>query len=393
MKDYHVRSDCRLCRGPISEVLRLPNTPLANELSPSADFVQDVFPLFLSRCDSCGHVQLPVVVSPDRLFRHYVYQSGTSHLFVKHLHDFARDVAIPSGGFVVEIGSNDGTLLAEYARLGATVVGVDPADNIADIAVGKNDVPTIRAFFGKDVLGHHLFGGRKADLIVANNVFAHADDLSGILEGVRCLLSDDGRFVFEVGYLCDVVSRGLYRVVYHEHVSYHHLSPLRDFFARHGLHLYDAVRVSTQGGSVRCFARITGPDDAISPGLAELLAAETPESVDSSTLSTVITTSRDSLRSKLDAAREAGKTVCGYGSPAQLVTTCYALGLTREDVSFVADDNPLKHGMFTPGLCWPIVPPALLRETKPDVCVIFSANFSSDIISRYSDLGCEWIIP
>lgn len=394
MEDYHVRSDCRLCYSSISEVLRLPDTPLANELSPSADFIQDVFPLFLSRCDSCGHVQLPVVVSPDRLFRHYVYQSGTSPVFVKHLHDFARDVCVPAGGLVVEIGSNDGTLLAEYARFGAKVVGVDPADNIADIAMEKNDVPTVRAFFGKDVLGHFLLEGRKADLIVANNVFAHSDDLSGILDGVRCLLADDGRFVFEVGYLCDVVSRGLYRVVYHEHVSYHHLSPLQGFLARHGLHLYDAVRVSTQGGSVRCFARVFSPDDmTVSPGLAGLLAAETPESVDVSSLFAVISSGHDSLRLKLDSARAAGKTVCGYGSPAQLVTTCYALGMTRDDVSFVVDDNPLKHGMFTPGLCWPIVPPALFREAKPDVCIIFSANFSDDIVSRYSDLGCGWVIP
>lgn len=378
----------------MSEVLRLPDTPLANELSPSADFVQDVFPLFLSRCDSCGHVQLPVVVCPDRLFRHYVYQSGTSPLFVKHLHDFARDVSVPAGRLVVEIGSNDGTLLAEYARLGARVIGVDPAENIADIAENKNDVLTIRAFFGKETLGHPLLARKKADLIVANNVFAHADDLSDILDGVRCLLAEGGRFVFEVGYLCDVVSRGLYRVVYHEHVSYHHLSPLQGFLARHDLHLYDAVRVGTQGGSIRCFARVASlGDTAVSPGLFDLLAAETPDSVDVSLLSAVIASSRDSLRLKLDDVRAAGKTVCGYGSPAQLVTTCYALGVTRDDLSFVADDNPLKHGMFTPGLCWPIVPPMLLRETRPDVCVIFSANFSSDIISRYSGLGCEWIIP
>ncbi len=394
MEDFHVRHDCRLCGGPISEVFRLPDTPLANELSSSLDPGQDVFPLYLSRCDSCGHIQLPVVVNPDRLFRHYVYRSGTSGLFVKHLHDFARDVAAPAGSLVVEIGSNDGTLLAEYARLGSNVVGVDPAENIADIAERENGVPTVRAFFGKETLSHPLLAGRKADLVVANNVFAHADDLSGILDGVRCLLAEDGRFVFEVGYLCDVVSRGLYRVVYHEHLSYHHLGPLRGFLARHGLHLYDAVRVSTQGGSVRCFAKLSRPDDAaVSSGLADLLSAETSDSVDVSRLSAVVAGARASLRQKLDDARSAGEIVCGYGSPAQLVTTCYALGLTEGDVAFIVDDNPLKHGMFTPGLHWPIVPSSSFRQMRPDVCIIFSANFADDIISRHPGFVGKWIIP
>ncbi len=394
MEDFRVRPDCRLCGGPVREVLRLPDTPLANELSLTSDPGQDVFPLYLSRCDSCGHVQLPVVVNPDRLFRHYVYRSGTSGLFVKHLHDFARDVAVPPGSLVVEIGSNDGTLLAEYARLGSEVVGVDPAENIADIAERENGVPTIRAFFGKETLDHPLLAGRKADLVVANNVFAHADDLSGILDGIHAVLAEDGRFVFEVGYLCDVVSRGLYRVVYHEHVSYHHLGPLQGFLARHGLFLYDAVRVSTQGGSIRCFAGVARPGDSVvSARLADLLRSETPDSVDVSRLSAVIASAKNSLRPRLDAARASGKVVCGYGSPAQLVTTCYALGLTEDDVAFIIDDNPLKHGMFTPGLHWPIVSPSFSRELKPDVCVIFSANFADDIISRHPEFGGEWIIP
>ncbi len=389
--DYRERTTCRLCGGGLTRVLDLPRTPLANELTKRPDPEQDTFPLYLARCVDCTHVQLPVVVNPVRLFRNYVYQSSTSPVFFRHLEDFARDVKpVRSGGFVFEIGSNDGTLLSQYKALGYHVLGCDPAKNIADIAE-ELGVPTLHQFFGRHTLANWSFHNRKPDLILALNVFAHADGLGEIAECVSELLADDGQFVIECGYLPDMISHGVFRVVYHEHLSYWHIGPMFSFLKAHGLHLYDAHRVPTQGGSMRYFAskETRRPTDR----LRALLDSETPESCDVSRLAKRIETDKSELRELLDEAHAAGKTVCGYGAPAQLTTTAYAIGLKRDDVAFIVDDNPLKQCMYTPGLGWPIVPTSALIDKKPDVCVLFSANFATDIINRHPDFEGEWVLP
>lgn len=391
MKDYSIRESCRLCSGSLEKVLDLGETCLANELVTRQDEPQDTFPLYLSRCAWCGHMQLPVVVNPERLFRDYVYQSGTAPSFVQHLHDFARDVQPKPGGFVVEIGSNDGTLLAEYKRLGFDVLGVDPAHNIAGIAELKNKVPTLREFFSKQTLDNWYLKGRKADLIVANNVFAHADDLAGIVGGVAELLAEDGRFVFEVGYLPDVIAKGLYRVVYHEHLSYHHLAPLCDFFEKFGLMLTHAESIETQGGSVRCFVRRARLGTVSTNSLRAKIATETPEVLDVSLLSEHIRSDKASLAFDIGCAKAKGQIVCGYGAPAQLTTTCAALGIARKDIAYIVDDNPLKQGKYTPGAHIPIMPPSALYDGEANVCVIFSDNFADEIMERHKDWGGEWV--
>ncbi len=389
-RDYHVRLSCRLCGGGLRPVLDLGRTPLANELPDRQDAEQDMFPLYLSQCVDCQHVQLPVVVNPQRLFHaDYVYRSGTSPAFVKHLREFAREVqpARP-GGFVVEVGSNDGTLLAEYQRFGHSVLGVDPSRGAADAAEAIR-VPTIRAFFGRATLANWNLAGRKADLVVALNVFAHADDLGDIADGAWALLSDDGVFAVEVGYLPDMIARGVYRVCYHEHLSYHALRPLVSFLSRHGLWAFDAYRVPTQGGSIRLLAQPTPRE--YSPRLHDLLAREDDEAIDASRLTASIERDRASLHAILADARARGLKVAGYGAPAQLTTTAYALGLRHSDIAFVCDDSPLKQGKYTPGLHWPIVPPSALQTERPDLCVIFSANFSAQIIAAHPEFEGEWV--
>lgn len=391
MKDYTIRDTCRLCGGAIEKVLDLGETCLANEYVIRQDEPQDKFPLFLSRCRDCDHVQLPVVVNPERLFREYAYQSSTAPSFVKHLHDFARDVQPRAGGFVVEIGSNDGTLLAEYKRLGFSVLGVDPAHNMAHVAETKNKVPTLREFFNKRTLENWYLKGRKADLIVALNVFAHADDLAGITEAVAELLADDGQFVFEVGYLPDVIEKALVGVIYHEHLSYHHLSPLYEFLKKHGLMLTDAQHVSTQGGSIRCFVRRPRPLTVPSNSLLAMIQEETPGALDLPALEEYAADSRRALHCTLAEAKLGNAIVCGYGAPAQLTTTCAALGITRQDIKYIVDDNPLKQGKYTPGTHIPIMPPSALYDGGADVCVIFSDNFADEIMERHSDWEGGWV--
>ena len=392
---FHIRNDCRLCGGQIERCLTLPDTALANEYVATQDERQDTFPLFLARCSSCQHVELPVIVDPERLFRDYAYRSSTAPSFVEHLKRFAQDVQPKPNGYgdelVVEIGSNDGTLLAEYARRGCRTMGIDPASNLAAIALRKYGIHTVIGFFTRDwAVENFVHYGNLADLIVANNVFAHADDIADIARGVKAMLAADGTFVFEVGYLPDMLERGLYRVIYHEHLSYHHLRPLVAFFDRLGLCLFDAHRVDTQGGSIRCFV-------AHSPAprtgrLDRLLDAETPEALRVERLADRIKQDRLLIRAQLAEFKAEGKLVCGYGAPAQLTTLCAALGLTRDDIAFVVDDNPAKVGKFTPGTHIPIVAiDELYGPRAPYACVIFSANFKDEILDRHAAYAGEWV--
>ena len=387
MKDYHIRSDCRLCGGKLHEQLDLGATTLANELPDRQDAEQELFPLYVSRCEDCSHVQLPVVVNPRRLFSDYVYRSNTSPVFVQHLKDFARDVQPKPGGFVVEIGSNDGSLLAEYKRNGFEVLGVDPAKNIADIAERENGVPTLRAFFGRATLVNWHLIGRKADLVIALNVFAHVDDLVDVVEGVAALLADDGEFVIECGYLPDMLAHGVFSVIYHEHLSFWHIGPMFSFLMAHGLHLYDAERVPTQGGSMRY--RASSRPRPQSDRLRAIIE-ETAVSYDTSSLQNRIWRSRVRAQGLLARARRAGLTVCGYGSPAQLTTIAHVCQMSHGDIKFVADDNPLKQGRYTSGTHWPIVPTSQLYLA--DICIIFSGNFADDIKARHADFEGEWVL-
>jgi len=227
-------------------------------------------------------------------------------------------------------------------------------------------------------------------LIVANNVFAHADDLHEIVEGVKVLLAENGRFVFEVGYLPDVLRTNNFGTVYHEHLSYHTLRPLVDFFARHDLGLYDAHRVDTQGGSVRCFVRrgqVETPKrlyDLIEKDEAAMDLALWPDRVE---------TAANYFSSLLTKLKLQGKTIAGYGCSAKSTTLLHVASIGRETIDWIADDAPTKQGKFSPGKHIPIVPGSWLEEKQPDYCVSLSGNFSEAFKAAHPDYRGEWVEP
>ena len=231
------RSTCRLCASlNLQQVLSLEPTPPANAFVPKEliGTNQTAFPLDIFFCPSCGHVQLLDVVDPKILFENYVYISGTSPLFVNHFKDYANDVLRnyhpPKDGLVIEIGSNDGTLLGFFKSAGHTVLGIDPAKDISQDATERG-IETWCEFFTHDLSTKIKTQLGLAHVITANNVFAHADDLVGIVDGIRNLLTPEGVFVFEVSYLLDVFEKTLFDTIYHEHLAYHSVSPLQQFFA------------------------------------------------------------------------------------------------------------------------------------------------------------------
>ena len=389
MKDARPHTHCRLCSTELpAPFLDLGETALANELVDSPDVEQDVFPLALTQCTACEHVQLTVAVDPKRLFPpSYPYQSGTSPVFHTHLMKLARSVAtMKPRGRVLEIASNDGTLLCMLAQCGLNSVGVDPCAEIKTIGfLDGREYDVIRGHFPT------VRPKGKFDAILALNVFAHVDDLNDFTAGVAELLADDGVFIFEVGYLPDVVEKGLLGCVYAEHVSIHHLKPLRRFFWRHELELYDAHRIDSQGGSIRCFVRRSRSQDSIpATRLCQLLASEARLDVSK------LKEHRDAMRvmgARLHWAVNKGQKLAAYGAPAKLVTLCALMDVGRDVLSCVYDDNPLKVGKYTPGTHIPIVSSAELMQRNPDALVLFSANFADEIKARFPDYRGEWIIP
>lgn len=400
MAPFRVRNDCRLCGAHgLEKLLELTPTPPANEYlaSPIASLQDDRFPLGLWECSSCGHVQLPVVVSPNRLFREYAYVSGTSPSFVDHFRRYAESVVscftMRPGDLVVDVGSNDGTLLRFFKEAGMSVLGIDPAVSIAGGAtdIGIETIPE----FLTPALAKNLVERRgRAALVTANNVFAHADELGSLAYAVRELLVPDGIFVFEVQYLVDMCRGGLFDMVYHEHLSYHHVGPLVPFLESVGLHLFDVERVPTHGGSIRCFAdagsrpashrvdelrRLEHSMNLVVPGWPEEEYDGIHPVVE---MRFRIEGLREVLLAKLRAIKEVGGRIAAYGAPAKATTLVHHFGLAEGFLDYVVDDNPLKQGRFVPGTEIPICGPDRLESDVPDYLLVLAWNFVEQIVAK-----------
>lgn len=408
MKDMRTRADCRLCGSrELVQVMSLGATPLANEFVTAAERgkPQDRFPLDVYFCQDCAHVQLRDVVDPDRLFRKYVYVSGTSPVFVDHFRRYAEATSafagLKAGEQVVEIGSNDGTLLRFYQQAGCQVLGIDPARAIAETAT-RAGIKTLPEFFTASLAARLRAEGVQARLIAANNVFAHADDLHDIADGVAHLLHPEGIFVFEVSYLLDVVEKTLFDTIYHEHLSYHTVKPLVGFLARHGLEMIDAQRVDSHGGSLRVIAKRRGGRLPRQPGVDALIALEAaqglhrPEAYQA--FFNDIQQRRQELTAVLAKERGAGHRVAGFGAPAKATTLMFHFGLGAETLAYIVDDSPLKQGLFSPGHHIPVVPSGHLYDTalRPDAALILAWNFAEPIMKshqRFREAGGRFIVP
>lgn len=401
------RTQCRLCDAAhLEQILALGETPLANELVRSEERgrVQDRFPLNIWRCLACGHVQLLDVVDPERLFRQYVYVSATSPVFVEHLRRYAESTArwagLAPGSRVVEIGSNDGTLLRCFKELGMRVLGIDPARALAERAT-QAGLETLPEFFTLPLAKRLRQQGVDASLVAANNVFAHADDLTGIAEGVAHLLTPDGLFVFEVSYWLDVVERGLFDTIYHEHLSYHAVKPLVAFFHRHGLEMIDAIRVDSQGGSLRGIVQLKGAGRPRHARVEALAALEESRGLyDPSTyrrLAETIRRQKAALVDVLTRLKAQGKRIAGFGVPAKATTLMFHFGIGPEMLDYLVDDNPLKQGLYSPGHYLPIrSASALANGSRPDYLLILAWNFAESIIGKHGafrEAGGRFIVP
>jgi SAM-dependent methyltransferase len=405
-KNLRRRTSCRLCGERTLElVLSLAPTPPANAFvrADQLDQQTEYFPLDVFFCHGCGHVQLLDIVDPGLLFEHYVYVSGTSPVFVEHFRKYAAAVlgrlTPRPGSLAVDIGSNDGTLLRFFRDAGMRVVGVDPARRIASVAT-EQGIATIPAFFTAELAASVKAKYGPADLITANNVFAHADDLAGMVRGICELLTPDGLFVLEVSYLVDVFEKTLFDTIYHEHLSYHTVGPLRRFFEHNGMELIECHRVDSHGGSVRCLVQKAGGPRPITDSVAALMAREAELGLNRpGTLrafaSKIEALGRD-LADLLRRLKSQGRHIAGYGAPAKATTLLYQMGIGPELLDFIVDDSPLKQGLYSPGHHIPVLPPAALYQRNPDYLLILAWNFADAIMAKhhaFQQNGGRFIVP
>lgn len=391
---------CRLCLYPLSEpILKFPDTPLANEFLKTKED-QDKFPLQVCCCDNCGHYQLNETVDPERLFRHYLFVAGTSKVNVEHFRKYANTVY--NMGIhrnkklkALDIASNDGIFLQHLKNLGVDVLGIDPAKNIADEAT-KNGIPTIPEFFTEEYSHKILDEYGSFDIITANNVFAHVPDMIGFIKGVKNLLDYTGIFSFEVSYFGDVCDKTLFDTIYHEHTSYHTLTPLIKFLSTYGLEICDVERINTHGGSIRVHVcRDDIPFTHSTDNIRLMLAEEKYIQLRVSKLAHDIQQLGVHLNNQLNTVKQNGQSIAIYGTPAKATTLMYALNIDESMIEFAIEDAPLKQGTFTPGKHIPVFSFSTLLEKNPDVVLVLAWNFADSIIEKCKANGYKgkFIIP
>jgi SAM-dependent methyltransferase len=328
-----------------------------------------------------------------------VYVSSTSPVMVNFLKEqcaaIVRRLGLKKGDLVIEIGSNDGTMLRFFKTAGMRVLGIDPAANVAP---KPDDVETITDFFNAR-LGKRIreqYG--PANAVCAYNVCAHVDDLQGIIDGVRELLAPGGQFVFEVGYLLDVYRKTLFDTIYHEHVDFHHVEPLRRFFAKYDLTLIHVERSDIQGGALVGYVGKAGTQSEKS--VDAFIALEREAGLDKSITyrhySEKIASRKNELMALLAGLKAKGKTIAAYGATAKATTLMYHFNLEQSLIDYIVDDNPIKQGMLTPGRHIPIFAPEILYEKKPDYVLMLAWNFAESIIAKhrhYAGRNSRFIVP
>jgi SAM-dependent methyltransferase len=400
------KTHCRLCgSASLERVLPIRPSPIGDAFvtAERKSEPQDLYPLDCYLCLDCGHLQNLDVVDPDVLFRDYTYRTSVSLGLVEHFKRYARSVVeslgIPEGSLVVEIGSNDGSLLKAFKSEGMRVQGIDPARNIAASAT-EDGVPTVPDFFTGRLAATIKAEQGSAAVFCANNVFAHIDDMSDVVDGIRLLLADDGAFVFEVSYIVDMIDNMVFDTIYHEHVSHHALIPLETFLNRHDMTLFHVARTGTKGGSIRAFAqpKSTGKRPR-SAELSALVAEEERRGITEPQIYrdwfNAIESRKRKVLNFLDSAIAEGKTVAAYGASTTTTTLLYHFELEKR-IGFIVDDNPLKQGRFSPGAHIPVLPSSELGIKRPDIVVILAWIYAEPILKRnqaYLEAGGQFLVP
>jgi SAM-dependent methyltransferase len=396
---------CLLCgTAAVEEFLDLGRTALANKflLESELDRPEPMYPLRVGFCRSCSHVQLTEIVPPPLMFEDYLYVSGASDTLRAHLLELSDVVTSRRGlgreDLVIDIGCNDGTLLSGFARHGVRVLGVDPAENLAELAAGRG-VDRFVGFFNSKTAAEIVGRWGRAKAITATNTFPHIPELDDFVAGIRAALAPDGVFVIEAHYLVDLLEQGAFDTVYHEHVSYWALGPMIRLFARHGLRIVDVEHLPIHHGQLRVWVQ-RRDETSVSASVEERLAAERAAGLDRietyQEFARKIASNKARLTRTLEELKASGRRIVGYGAPAKGNTLLGFLGIGPETVEYIADRSTLKQGRYTPGSHIPVVAPERLLADQPDYVVLLAWNFVDEVLrqqAEYRRRGGRFIIP
>ncbi|NOT47446.1 MAG: class I SAM-dependent methyltransferase [Acidobacteria bacterium] len=406
MKNHYKRKACRACGGErLRPFITLGPTPLANSfLKSRSEFEREAFyPLDVYFCEECSLVQLADVVDPKILFGNYIYLTGTANTIVSHNQQYAETVVdflqLNGDDLVIEVASNNGSLLRCFREQGIRTLGIEPAENIAAIA-NADGIETVNKFFNSATANKIVSEYGSARAVIGNNVLAHVDDTQDFLRGCKTLLRDDGLVIVEVPYLKEFVDLVEFDTIYHEHLCYFSVTSLMRLCDAVGLSIIRVDRVQVHGGSIRVYAEkkekhsnhaaavIAIAEDERKAGLT---TQETFENFAEKTRNT-----REKLYSLLESLKAEGKSIAAYGAPAKGNTLLNYCGIDTRLLDFAVDKNPLKVGLFTPGAHLQVLPVSAVLERQPDYLLILAWNFASEIMQQQSEFearGGRFIIP
>jgi SAM-dependent methyltransferase len=397
---------CRSCGTPLTRTfLDLGETSLANSYLDEEQLAvpEPRYPLHARVCESCFLVQLDHSVAPEDIFTDYAYFSSYSDAWVEHARRFAESftarLGLHAGSLVVEVASNDGYLLRHFRERGVPVLGVEPAANVAEVAVAAG-IPTEVCFFGKATAARLFESGPKADLLVGNNVLAHVPDLNDFVGGMAIALAPGGVISIEVPHLLELIRHVEFDTIYHEHFSYFSLLAADRAFTQNGLRIFDVEELPTHGGSLRilaCHAHDARPEG---DGLRRVQAAEASAGLDRldtyEGFASRVERCRVSLLEFLAGARDRGELVAAYGAAAKGNTLLNYCAVGPADIAFVVDRNPHKQGRYLPGSHIPIDKPDRVWAEQPDYLVLLPWNLRDEIIGQMADIrswGGRFVIP
>jgi methylation protein EvaC len=402
------RDSCAFCGGrALEQIIDFGDVALAGGFVKPDQFASEPrYRLRVFFCTHCCALQLLDIVDPAALFANYFYFSSAIGSLREHFLDYASEVVArflkPERATVVEIGCNDGILLKPIADHGVrTVIGVDPASNIVK-TIADPRITVVNDFFGSAVASRIRRQHGPADLIVANNVYAHIPDINDVTHGVADLLSEDGIFVFEVHHLGSVL-RGLqYDMIYHEHLYYYSLLALENHLRRHGLTVFDVKRIPIHGGSIRYYVCKSASRwaKAVTNRVLLLRQDEAAQGLDRvetfQHFAAQIAQRKGTLVAFLERLRKAGKRVAGYGASGRANTIIQYCGINHEHMEYMIDDAPAKWGFYTPGSHFEIRSSETLRTEAPDYLAVFAWGYLNEIAGKckhYLDEGGRLLTP
>jgi hypothetical protein len=395
-----------VCKGNnVKKFLSLGPTPLANSLLTEGDLTKGelFFPLDIYFCLNCNHVGLVDIVPPELMFKNYFYMTSMSQTMLNNLRNLCQNIAEKyiqgkPNAFVIDVGSNDGSLLRIFQSLGFTnTLGVEPS-NVALIAQG-NGIQTLNEFFNVQTANKIVKDFGKASVITATNVFAHVADLDGFMQGVANLLEDNGVFVFENAYLVDLLNHIEFDTMYHEHLCYYGVRPLQRLFGRFGLELVDVQRLPIHGGSIRGFVKKKDMSP-VSENVKSLVKLETDMRLDSLETYFEFAAKVKNIRRKLielvESLKSQDKRIVGYGATAKGTTLLNYCGIGVDTIDYIVDSTPLKQNRYYPGVHIPIRNPDVIKKDKPDYILLLAWNFAKEIMEKekwFLESGGKFIVP